>query len=348
MMRKNIKTLLLISIAAMLSFAAGAQNHAPNPYQLVDGWGKPPEGRKWGTSAGIFVTTEGNIWITDRCGGFHCKGKEDDDTVFLLDKNGNIIRSFGAGLFVNPHGIFVDNDGNVWVTDGMGDGKKGHQVHKFTPEGELLMSLGIAGVGGLGNRVFNAPTDVLVAPDGSIFVSDGHFGYGMESKEPNDRIVKFDSNGNYLKEWGKTGTGPGEFIEIHAIAMDADGRLFAADRRNRRIQIFDQEGTLLDIWTQFGMPSDIFIDADNILYCTDSESARPDEKEGYKGFPNTGWVKGIRIGSAGDGMVTAFIPNESTEVKGSSGGEGVAADSEGNVYTVGVKPMGISKYEKKQ
>jgi sugar lactone lactonase YvrE len=230
----------------------------------------------------------------------------------------------------------------------MGDGKKGHQVHKFTPEGELLMSLGIAGVGGLGNRVFNAPTDVLVAPDGSIFVADGHFGYGMEGNEPNDRIVKFDSNGNYLKEWGKTGTGPSEFIEIHAIAMDADGRLFAADRRNRRIQIFDQEGTLLDIWTQFGMPSDIFIDANNTLYCTDSESASPDGKEAYKGFPNTGWVKGIRIGSARDGMVTAFIPDQNTGVKGSTGGEGVAADSEGNVYTVGVKPMGISKYEKKQ
>src|SRR6185437_16190589 len=144
--------------------------------------------------------------------------------------------------------------GNVWVTDDQGKDGKGQQVIKFSPDGKVLMKLGKAGVAGSGLDEFNQPTDVLVAPNGDIFVSEGHSGsYG------NSRIMKFDKNGKFLKTWGHKGTGPGEFMGPHTLAMDSRGRLFVGDRSNNRIEIFDQNGKFIAQWKQFGRPSGIFI-----------------------------------------------------------------------------------------
>jgi DNA-binding beta-propeller fold protein YncE len=254
-----------------------------------------------------------------------------------MDLEGNILRSFGAGLFVWPHGMFVDADGNLWVTDAATarEGRKGNQVHKFSPEGELLMSLGIAGVTGTGHYFFNAPNDVLVTPNGDIFVADGH------NSSSGNRIVKYNSQGEYLLQWGSTGAEAGEFRVPHALAMDSQGRLFVADRANSRIQVFDQQGGHIMTWTQFGRPSDVYIDSHDTLYAADSESNTGNTR-------NPGWLRGIYIGSARDGFVTEQVPDPNTNPQGTtSHAEGVTADEQGNLYAAEVAETNIRKFTRR-
>jgi DNA-binding beta-propeller fold protein YncE len=257
-------------------------NSAPNPYTTIEGWAKLPAGRSWGQVISVYVDPDGkSIWAFDRCGGASC-AKSDLPPILKFDSSGNLVKSFGAGMIVRPHGLFIDRNANVWVTDGDGEAGKGHQVFKFSPDGKLLLTLGKAGVAGDGPDTFNRPSDVLVAPDGSIFVADGH-GQGS-----NARVVKFSPEGKFLFAWGKQGKGPGEFDFPHRLAMDSQGRLFVADRGNSRIQIFDQNGKYLDEWRQFGRPSGIYIDKNDVLYCADSESnssrPRPESGAGPRTF----------------------------------------------------------------
>src|SRR5436190_5154077 len=303
-----------------LSQAAYSQHDA---YQTIENWFKLPEGRKIGSTAGITVVRDGtSVWTFDRCGRQYC-AVSNLAPVMKFDESGKMVKSFGAGMFVRPHGIRIDREGNVWVTDGEGpDGKdpnkngKGHQVFKFSPEGKVLMTLGKAGVAGDGPDTFNQPSAVVVAPNGDIFVADGHLG-----DNSNERIVKFSKDGKFIKTWGKRGTGPGEFDGPHAIAMDSRGRLFVADRSNNRIQIFDQDGKFFEEWKQFGRPSGIFIDRSDSMFVIDSETKNV---PGY-GY-NPGGSRGIRIGSARDGKVVAYIPDPEPDPDhtGSTGGEGIA------------------------
>jgi DNA-binding beta-propeller fold protein YncE len=320
---------------------AGAQlatpNVVPNPYTTVDdSWVTLPDGREWGATSTVYNAGNGLIWAAERCGGnTNCLDTPDIDPVMLIDaSDGSIVRTFGHGLIVWPHGIHVDREGNVWIADARGDSErmKGHQVHKFSPDGELLMSLGRAGVAGNGDYTFDQPCDVLVAPNGDIFVADGH------SESGNNRIVKYNSNGTFLLQFGTTGTGRGELLVPHALAMDSQGRLFVADRANNRVQIFDQEGNFIDAWTQFGRPSGVYIDANDILYVADSES-------NTGRWRNPGWYRGIRIGSVVDGFVTAFIPDPNTgAARGTGAAEGVTADDDGNVYGAEVADRRLRKY----
>jgi sugar lactone lactonase YvrE len=326
--------------AAIVALAAGAssvfaqaQNSAPNPYKTVANWARMPEGRTWGSTSAVDVDPDGkSIWVAERCGANTCAGSS-LPVVLKFDASGKLVTSFGAGLFLFPHGIYVDKDGNVWVTDArVGEGK-GNQVFKFSPEGKVLLTLGKAGVAGTGNDVFNLPSDVIVAPSGDIFVADGH------GEDSNARIVKFSKDGTFIKTWGKKGSAPGEFDTPHSLALDSKGRLFVADRSNNRIQIFDQDGKFLEQWKQFGRPSGVYIDKKDVLYVTDSES---------NGKTNPGWKRGIRIGSATDGKVTAFIPDPEPDPEKvvTSGGEGVAADAAGNVYGAEVGPKALKRYVK--
>jgi sugar lactone lactonase YvrE len=324
----------LIQALALVPSAA-AQMTAPNPYRAQDTWGTLPAGRTWGATSAAWPSSDGRrMWVGERCGANSCTGSM-LDPILLFDSDGKLIRTFGAGLFAWPHGIFVDAQDNVWVTDAVGFGAApeglGHVIYKFSPIGEVLMTLGKKGEAGRGRDTFRKPSAVLVAPSGDIFVADGHDADG------NNRIVKFSADGRFLKEWGTTGSENGQFRDPHALAMDSQGRLFVADRGNSRIQIFDQEGTHLATWTQFSRPSGLYIDDADVLYATDSES-------NTRRHP--GWKRGIYIGSAKTGWVTAFIPDPEPDqdTSSTSGAEGVAVDADGNVYGAEVGPRRVRKY----
>lgn len=318
----------LAAVAALTGGAAPLAAAQDNPYRLEDGWAKYPPGRKWGSTSAVDVDREGFVWAFERCGARDCAASA-LDTVFRFDRNGAVVAAFGANLFVFPHGMAVDRDGNVYVTDADGKGAKGHTVVKFSREGRLLMTLGRPGVAGSGTDVFNRPSAVAVAPNGDIYVADGHGG------DSNARVMKFAKDGRFLKAWGRKGKGRGEFDELHAIALDSQGRVFVGDRGNSAIKIFDAEGTLLDEWRQFGRPSGIYIDAADNIYVTDSQS---DARR------NPGFRRGIRIGSAKDGTVRALIPGSGPEPDKESVPEGVAADAQGNVYGAETTREALQKY----
>ena len=322
----------ILLAAAAVAVASNEPNAQPNPYRTVSDWAKLPEGRAWGSTAGVDVDSHDHVWVAERCGANSCAGSN-LAPILEFDTSGKLLKSFGAGMFVFPHGIYADKDGNVWVTDGQGKDGKGHQVFKFSPGGKVLMTLGKAGVPGNGPDTFNMPSDVVVAPNGDIFVADGHGG------ESNSRIVKFSKDGKFIKTWGKKGTGPGEFDIPHALAFDSKGRLLVGDRNNNRIEIFDQDGNFIDQWRQFGRPSGIFIDKHDVIYVADSESNSV--------RPNPGFKRGMRVGSAKDGSVTAFIPDPVEVATTTSAAEGVAADSKGAIYGAEVANKDLKKYVKK-
>lgn len=316
----------------------------PNPApKVARNWGELPQGRKWGTSAGIAIDPiDGNIWAYERCGSGALEATTDCDSnpvnpIFKFDRRtGKMLANFGAGVMVMPHGFNVDAKGNVWVTDFQANkaGTKGHQVHKFSPKGELLMSLGIPGKPGADATHFNQPNDVIVAPDGSIFVSEGHNGQQMITadlleKGKKDgftaRIIKFSPDGKYLKEWGKLGVLHGEFRTPHSMAIDSKGRLWVADRGNHRIEIFDLDGKYLESRYAFGRVSDLFIARNGTVYAIDSESAP---------YTHPNWRDGVRLGNVDDDHVRAFIPPHESPTRPYQGvaGEGVVADADGNIF----------------
>jgi DNA-binding beta-propeller fold protein YncE len=320
-------------------------NALPNPYRSIESWAKMPEGRVWGSTSGVDVDRDGkSIWVAERCGvaaapsqmkpgvPFACDGSS-LDPILKFDASGKLVTHFGAGMLLFPHGLHVDPDGNVWVTDGLGKDGKGQQVFKFSPDGKVLMRLGQAGVAGSGLDQFNAPSAVVVAPNGDVFVADGHGG------NTNARIMKFTRDGKLIKTWGHKGSGNGELDIPHALAMDSRGRLFVADRGNNRIQIFDQDGNYLDQWAQFSRPSGLYIDKNDVIYVADSESESVSKN-------HDGWKRGIRVGSARDGSVTAFIPDPVEKATTTSAAEGVTADAMGNIYGAEVGPKRLMKYVK--
>lgn len=333
-MQRGFVVAIGLALVAVLAIPAAAQetgNDLPNPYQSITGWAKMPGARHWGATSAVDIDPDGvHIWVAERCGQNACEGST-LDSILKFDGSGQLVKSFGAGRINWPHGIHVDTEGNVWVTDARGTEGKGHQVHKFNPDGELLMSLGTAGEAGNDETHFTQPSDVVVGPDGAIYVGDGHGG-----NRSRQRVVKYDASGNFIKEWG----GDGEIGVPHGLAFDSQGRLFVADRSNNRILIYDQEGTLLDTWYQFSRNSGIFIDANDMLYATDSESA---DSRGHGE-----WQRGIRIGSARTGEVMYFIPDPADAnagpLRGTSFSEGVAADAAGNIYGAEVGPRDLKRY----
>jgi sugar lactone lactonase YvrE len=328
-------------------------NHLPNPYETVRNFGTLPAGRKWGSLSALQVDRDGkHIWVAERCGANSCAGSK-APSVLKLDPQGNVVTSFGSDMFIFPHGMHVDREGNVWVTDARAatpeelekfpDAKgKGHTVYKFSPDGKVLLRLGTPGVAGDPPNNLTEPNDVITAPNGDIFVAEAHTGQGLDKPTHGvARIVKYTRDGKLIRSWGRFGTGPGEFKTPHALAFDSQGRLFVADRGNNRLQIFDQEGKFIAEWKQFSRISGLHIAADDTLYAIDSESS-PER--------NPGWRKGLRIGSAKTGEVWYYIPQHDSAVPSGGGGfgamgEGVTVDAAGNIYGGEVGSItGITKF----
>jgi len=295
-------------------------NHLPNPYHTIWPWGELPTGPMDagdfdGRSSfiGVAEGPDGHLYALSRCIENSCVGS-DLPPLMKFDQEGNLLASWGEGMMYWPHGMAIDRQGNVWVAD-----EGNHLVFKFSPDGDLLMTLGERDMRGDPPHRLTQPTHVAVTPEGYIFVTEGH---DKSPDAPVSRVSKFAPDGAFLLSWGRTGSGIGEFHDPHTIALDSQGRVFVGDRHNNRIQIFDQNGNFIDLWYQFGRPSGIFITSDDRIYVADSES--------YD-YHNPGWEKGIRIGSARDGSVDYFIKDlESTVTH--SGPEGVGVDLEGNVY----------------
>mgnify|MGYP006112071657 CR=1 FL=1 len=338
----NLVKGLLTFVLLAIGFQAFAQG-LPNPYRTVPAWAKLPDGRQMGAVGDVAVDPDGkHIWAVVRCDapranfGYECVDS-DLDPILKFDPEGNLVESFGAGLFIWPHGMDIDDDGNVWVTEAVrrdrlpaGD-PRAHQVIKFSSAGEVLMVLGTPGEEGGADTQFTSPSDVVIGDNGDIFVADGH------NVDGNNRVMKFASDGTFIKSWGKTGYGPGEFRALHTIAIDNEGRVFVGDRSNSRTQIFTQDGEYLATWTQFGRPSGISFDENGNVFVADSESDN---------IENPGWEMGIRIGDAVTGWVNYFVllPYGNPHVVSGVGAEFVAVDAEGNMY--GGEPMGrnIQKY----
>jgi sugar lactone lactonase YvrE len=352
--------LFLAGCATAWKWDGAPTNDLPNPYRTVAPWGKLPDARKWGALNGVAVDNDGrSLWVVDRCGANpdvppgasafqydSCAGSS-WAPVHKLDAEGNILKSFGAGMFVFPHRIYQDREGNVWVVDMRGlnqreklkypDAKPaGHTVVKFDQDGKVLMTIGRPGVAGNPqDGALTEPCSIVVAPNGELFVAEGHS--GQQPNAPADtvaRISRFTKDGKFIRSFGRLGSGPAEFKTPHDLAMDARGRLLVADRGNHRIQVLDQDGNFIAEWKQFGRPSGIAL-RDGSIYVADSES------NGVA--PNPGWLRGIRVGDAATGQVLYRIPDP-LEMKGTSAAEGLAVDMLGNVYGGEVGPRQLAKH----
>ena len=253
----------------LLVSSALAQEH----HEVVSTWPRLPEGHVLGLCAGIGVDAQNRVFV------FHRSGRQWSNpfptepiaapTISVIDgASGKLLSSWGANQFIMPHGLTVDHEGNLWLTDvGL------HQVFKYTPEGRLLLTLGERAKPGKDHAHFNLPTDVAVLRDGSFYVSDGY---------KNTRVIKFRMDGTFDFEWGTKGKGDGEFNLPHGIAIDAQGRVIVCDRENERLQLFDSKGSFLEVWKspQIGKPYGVATDSRGSVFIIDggSPSLKPAER----------------------------------------------------------------------
>jgi len=251
---------LVLLMAQAVCLAGLAQAHdeelaqaraSGNPFQFVPGWPAPPLDPAFkGAVSALEIDRSGQVWVISRS----------EVPVRIYNAKGQLIRSWGTGIFQKPHGLGFDAEGRAWITD-IGN----HTARLFTPEGELVLTLGTPGVAGVDETHFDQPTDAAIGPDGSVYIADG---YG------NNRVVRFDATGKFLQAFGTEGTGPGQFRLPHALVFDAQGRLYVADRSNGRIQIFDDAGKFLAEWADVMMPWDLWVSPRGQIFACGSSPMR--------------------------------------------------------------------------
>ncbi len=301
-------------------------------YELVNSWPELSKGYKLSQPTGVGIDQDDHIFIFHRTGRNWTTPFPDSlisqNTVLELEnESGKIINSWGANYFIMPHGLTVDKQNNIWLTDvGL------HQIFKFSHDGNLLMKLGVAKVPGNDSVHFNLPTDIAVADDGSFYVSDG---YG------NSRIVKFSSTGKYIKEWGTYGNKPGEFMIPHGLAIDQNNTLYVADRQNNRVQLFDTSGNFLkelknDVQVE-QLPS-IAIDKADKLFAIDYDPTKKMDSTvmGSTIFEFNSSHANNRFGATGSANRTSCWFHD------------IAIDSKGNIYAGDILGLKVLKFKPKK
>lgn len=301
----RLRSIVVLALGMVLPAAAEIKSGPPLPHKLVEGWAKLPKGWNFGECSGVAVDKQDNVWVFNR----------GPQKVIQFDRNGNVLQSWGEGVFLSPHGIRVDPDGNVWAVD-----VKGHIVFKLNRAGRILMMLG-SQQGKAGNNdskdAFNQPTGVAFAPNGDLFVSDGYV---------NSRVVKFNRDGEYLTHWGRPGTGDGEFNLAHDVCLDSRGRVYVADRTNQRVQIFDPTGRFLGKWTDVGTPWGLtYVASEDAIYMCDGTNDRVVK------LNLEGQILGVLGGHGKSPGKFDFAHN-------------IAVDSTGAIYVVEIKNWRVQKF----
>jgi streptogramin lyase len=370
---------VIVSAFAVTSHTQGSREapypkpSLPNPYRLVPDWPtlpasmKGPKGHKWGEVIRVHIAPDGNIWVFQRCfndqpnGDATCLNRGDANPPILeFNPAGKLLKGFGVGLFAHPHGFTVDKDGNLWTTDTndeetiLGMPAKnangvtmGQEVLKISPTGKVLMTIGQEGVGGNGPYTFDRPTGVAIAPNGDIFVADGH----SRNKSNSARVVKYSADGKFIKTWGQMGSEPGNFREPHDIYVGGSkGYVYVADRQNNRIQVFDQDGKFITAWKQFGQPSSVYVDKRDMIFVGATYESVPAGQTALR--PTTAANdRAIVIGDALTGELKYLIPDPGDLSKMTDTGtsaSGIAEDDQGNIYAADVGENNLRKYVKVQ
>ena len=330
--RRGIVGCLLL-VGSLATLAAAQQPPYPRvdtavSYEVDPSWPKRPEGVQWAAMPGVAVDKQDNVWIFTRAL---------PPVQVYRASDGKFVRSFGDKEIKTAHHLKIDHDGNIWVAD---IGR--HLVMQFTPGGKLLRRLGTPDVLGEDETHLNMPTDMAVTPAGDVFVADG---YG------NNRVVHFDSSGKFVKAWGKLGTRPGDFSLPHAIALDSKGRLYVADRNNVRVQVFDQDGKLLDNWSNIITPWGFcLMPNDDLWVCGSSPMVWAQAgKEEPLGCPPKDQLF-ARFTPAGK-LVQMWTVPKGVDKKEQPGDlnwvHGMALDSQGNIYAGDIIGERIQKFVRK-
>jgi peptidylamidoglycolate lyase len=297
----------IVTTAVAAAFVAvplqGVMAQAARTYEKVADWAQLPPGAAWQEMSGVDIDSRGNIYTLQRT----------PSKVMIFDSRGRFLRSWGEGVFTKAHALRVDRQNNIWITD-----RELHQVLKFTRDGRLLMALGTKGVAGdnTTEAALNGPADVVFGPNGDIFVADG--------ESANTRIVKYSRDGRFLKMWGTRGSEPGQLITPHSIVMDSHGRLYVANRGNKRIEIYNQDGGFIGQITNAATPYGLFMTRDDIVYVADG----------------TAGSEGLTVLNTRNGNVLGHI-------SGITGAHMISVDRSGSIYVAEVRGMAVEKFIRK-
>jgi DNA-binding beta-propeller fold protein YncE len=303
-MKGSFFTLFVVLVVLIPAFAQ-LKSGPPLTAQLVSDWAKLPKGWNFGEVSGVATDKQDNVWVFTR--GAH--------PVMQFDRSGKFLQAWPDIKIVSSHGIRVDDEGNIWLID-----VKGHVVIKCNPEGRVLMILGNR-QGTAGNNdskdAFNEPTGIAFAKNGDFYISDGYI---------NARVIKFNRDGEYITHWGKKGTGDGEFNLVHDVCLDAEERVYVADRTNQRIQIFDTTGKFLGKWTEIGEPWGLaYSRKENCIYMCDGVNNRI-----------------VKLGMDGKvlGVLSSYgkVPGKLDFV------QNLALDSHGAIYVAEIKNWRVQKF----